>query len=63
MSPWNQIDGNDEFRDDDIGSTLPAITIGRKLKFNFEIGANTTCKGGLLMLLTTKISLSKIIGL
>ncbi len=58
-----KIDGNDEFCDSDIGWTFLTITIDRKLKFGVEIGANTTCKGGLLMLLTTKISLSKIIRL
>lgn len=50
-----KIDGNDEFCDNDIGSTLPIVIINRKVKFSIEIGANTTCKGGLLMLLTTKV--------
>ncbi len=50
-----KIDGNDEFCDIDIGSMLPIVTINKELKFGVEIGTNTTCKGGMLMLLTKNI--------
>jgi len=48
------IAGGVEFGDNDIGATPLLITTNGKLKFGAKIGVNTGCKGGPLMLLTTK---------
>jgi hypothetical protein len=53
-----RIVGNDEFGHGDTRSTPPNVLIHGELKYNVEIGANTTCKGGSLMLSTTTLSLS-----
>jgi hypothetical protein len=58
-----EIIGDDEFGNNDIKSTPLTITTHRELKFNVEIGANIARKSGSLMLSTTTISLSNMIGL
>ncbi len=45
-----KIASDDEFGNNDIMSTPLAITTIRELKSSVEIGVNTTCKGGSLML-------------
>jgi hypothetical protein len=49
---------NYEFGNGDSISTPPTVTTHGELKYSVEIGANTTCKSGLLMLSTTTIPLS-----